>query len=187
MQVEPIRLKSKITLMYDVLKEQNDRNAMVFKFGINTILRVSDIITIKVSDVMDESGSIRDYVQLQEQKTSKYRKIRINAELERSLIEYIDDWKLQLDDWLFPSFRSPEKHIDRVTTWKFLKKASEEAQIENFGTHSMRKTLAYHIYSQTKNISLVMKMLNHTNPAVTMRYIGISQDMIDRAYEDFSL
>ena len=187
MTVEPIRLKSKITLMYDGLKEQNDRNAMVFKFGINTILRVSDIITIKVADIMDESGVVRDYVQLQEQKTSRYRKIRINAELERSLIKYINDWKLQLDDWLFPSFRSPEKHIDRVTTWKFLKKASEEAQIENFGTHSMRKTLAYHIYSQTKNISLVMKMLNHTNPAVTMRYIGISQDMIDRAYEDFSL
>ena len=187
MTVEPIRLKSKITLMYDVLKEQNDRNAMVFKFGINTILRVSDIITIKIADVMDESGVIRDYVQLREQKTKNYRKIRINAELDRSLIEYINDWKLQLDDWLFPSFRSPHLHIDRVTTWKFLKKASEEAQIENFGTHSMRKTLAYHIYSQTKNISLVMKMLNHTNPAVTMRYIGISQDMIDRAYEDFSL
>ena len=74
MTVEPIRLKSKIALMYDVLKEQNDRNAMVYKFGINTILRVSDIITIKVSDVMDESGVIMDYVKLQEQKTKNYRK-----------------------------------------------------------------------------------------------------------------
>ena len=187
MTVEPIRLKSKIALMYDVLKDQNDRNAMVYKFGINTILRVSDIITIKVSDVMDESGVIMDYVKLQEQKTKNYRKIRINSELDRSLLQYIKDWKLQMDDWLFPSFRSPHLHIDRVTTWKFLKKASEEAGIENFGTHSMRKTLAYHIYAQTKNISLVMKMLNHTNPAVTMRYIGITQDMIDRAYEEYWL
>ena len=187
MTVEPIRLKSKIVLLYDVLKEQNDRNAMVFKVGINTILRVSDIITLKVKDVMDSNGNIRDYIKLQEQKTKSYRKIRINYELESSLLKYIGEWKMQMDDWLFMSFRNPDKHIDRVTTWKFLKKASEDAGIENFGTHSMRKTLAYHIYAKTKNISLVMKMLNHSSPAVTMRYIGITQDMIDRAYEDYSL
>ena len=51
----------------------------------------------------------------------------------------------------------------------------------------MRKTLAYYIYQSTKNLSLVMKMLNHQNPAVTLRYIGIDQDMIDTAYEDYSL
>ena len=51
----------------------------------------------------------------------------------------------------------------------------------------MRKTLAYHTYQKTKDIGLVMKMLNHTNPAVTMTYIGIDQKKIDGAYRDVDL
>ena len=51
----------------------------------------------------------------------------------------------------------------------------------------MRKTLAYFIYKSTNNISLVMKMLNHQNPSVTLRYIGIDQDMMDNAYEEYSI
>ena len=88
---------------------------------------------------------------------------------------------------LQPWFKNKDNHIDRTNAWRVLKRAANKVGIENFGTHSMRKTLAYYIYKSTKNISLVMKMLNHQNPSVTLRYIGVDQDMIDSAYEEYSI
>ena len=52
------------------------------------------------------------------------------------------------------------------------------------GSHSMRKTLAYHIYKETKNIVLVMHMLNHQSSKQTLSYIGVTQDSMDNVYKD---
>ena len=51
----------------------------------------------------------------------------------------------------------------------------------------MRKTLAYNIYKKTKDLALVMRILNHSDPDYTLRYIGIVQRNLDDAYEEFSI
>lgn len=161
-----------------------DRDALLFRFGINTILRVSDIIKLRYCDIYDNNYKFKEYLNLTEQKTKSNRKIKINKVLRRELNKYCKYYSLEGEDYVFFSVRYPDKHIDRIQAWRVLKKASMKVGIENFGTHSMRKTLAYHIYKKTDDIALVMKMLNHTSPSVTLRYIGIDQDSIDKVYDD---
>ena len=108
-------------------------------------------------------------------------------EIQKEIKKYAEGKQLSDDDYLFYSLKNKNKHIDRTNAWRVLKKGASAVGIENFGTHSMRKTLAYFIYKSTNNISLVMKMLNHQNPSVTLRYIGIDQDMMDNAYEEYSI
>ena len=76
MIVEPIKSKTLINKMVKNLEKRNDRDALLFRMGINTILRISDIITLKYSDLFDSNGKIKNYLQLHEQKTKKSKKIK---------------------------------------------------------------------------------------------------------------
>lgn len=55
------------------------------------------------------------------------------------------------------------------------------------GTHSMRKTRGYHLYQSTKDIARVMKMLRHSSEGVTLRYIGVTQDDVDKDFVDLEI
>lgn len=59
--------------------------------------------------------------------------------------------------------------------------------LEAVGTHTMRKTFGYHYYKRTKDVATLMEIFNHSAPSITKRYIGITQDEIDKSLEDFML
>ena len=187
MTVEPIRELKTVDRMYKHLRNKSLRNGLLFKMGVNTILRISDILLLKYSDIFAKNGDFRRYLVLNEGKTDKIKKIPLNRGIRRLIKEHCKHFGLSGNDWIFFSVHNPEKHLDRVTAYKILKAAARDLNIPHFGTHSMRKTLAYYIYKKTRNIALVMKMLNHTRPSVTMRYIGVDQEDIDEAYEDYSI
>ena len=77
--------------------------------------------------------------------------------------------------------------ITRDWASKVLCRAAKACGIENFNTQSMRKTHALHVYEATGyDIALVQAMCNHASPAVTLRYIGRTQKMMDEAKEIIS-
>ncbi len=53
------------------------------------------------------------------------------------------------------------------------------------GTHSMRKTRGWLMYNGGSSIELICKVLNHSSPAVTVVYIGITQTEVDATYHEF--
>jgi integrase len=59
--------------------------------------------------------------------------------------------------------------------------------LEEIGTHTLRKTFGYHFYLETHDIGLLQELFNHSSPKITLRYIGITQDTVDNAYENFCL
>ena len=192
MTVQPIKDHNKIKRMLKVLEDQNPRNALLFRVGLNTILRIQDILDLKVKDIFHEDGSFREYLSLFERKTRKYKNrqlknVKLNSLLRKELKEYVEFFELTPEDYIFFSLHNPDNNLDRIQAWRMLKKAAEKVGIKNFGTHSMRKTLAWTIYKQTKDISLVMIMLNHQSPKMTLRYLGITQESIDKTYEEFAI
>lgn len=52
---------------------------------------------------------------------------------------------------------------------------------------SMRKTFGFHFYQNTKDVKVLQELFNQSAPSVTLRYIGISQGIMDSAIDDFSL
>ncbi len=94
---------------------------------------------------------------------------------------FIKEEKMATDNYLF--FSRKGAHISRIQAYRVLKEAAESVDIENFGTHSLRKTWGYWTYNLSKyNIGLIMDTFNHSSPGVTLRYIGISQDQRDELY-----
>ncbi|OHR74757.1 site-specific integrase [Bacillus sp. UMB0893] len=178
--VEPIRDRDKISEMKEVLLHQSYRNYFLFVFGINSGLRISDIISLRVLDVR-----YLDYLKVREKKTKKIRKIKMTLVLKTEIEKYIKN--MADSDYLFPS-RKGDQPISRVQAWKIITDAAKEVGItDSIGTHTLRKTFGYHFYQKTKDAAMLQKIFGHSSPSITLKYIGISDDMIDRALDDFAL
>lgn len=177
-EVQPIRDLNKLEEMKEALKLNNYRDYFLFVFGINSGLRISDILSLKVDDVQG------DYLKLKEKKTGKAKRYKINASLRREIDYYIDTYKVA--SWLFPS-RKGDGPISSVQAYRVLNKASEEVGLNEIGTHTMRKTFGYFFYKQKKDVAMLQDLFNHSSPSITLRYIGITQEEIDDSLEDFSL
>lgn len=158
---------------------QSYRDWFMFMMGINSGLRISDFIELKVSDVKDKT-----HITIKERKTDKTKRFNINHALRTIIDDYITG--MRDDDWLFPSQKGG-RHITRVQAYRILTNAASRVGLDEIGTHTMRKTFEYHFYKKTKDVALLQEIFNHSSPSITLRYIGINQDVIDQALEDFSL
>lgn len=184
--VEPIRDKRKIEEMKEELKKYGTRDYLMFIFGINVGLRISDIITLKVKDVLNYSGNMKEHIEIREDKTEKIKKFKINAVLSTEMYNYIKN--MNYDEYIFKSRKGNNQHITRFRAYTILNNASRNVGIDyKIGTHTLRKTFGYWFYQQTHDIALLQELFNHSSPNITLRYIGITQDTVDNAYNNFCL
>ena len=177
--VDPIREKEYINAVKRVLRESGARNLLLFLLGINTGLRVSDLLNLKVKDVKD-----KDTVQIREKKTRKVKKFLIPKEIRGYINEYVA--QKPLSRYLFKSKKS-NKPITRIQAYRIISRAGKILGLEHTGTHTLRKTFGYHFYKQTKDIALLQKILNHSSQDITLRYIGVTQEIIEDNLPMFSL
>lgn len=179
-KVEPIRDKNKIKEIKDILLKKSYRNYMIFVIGINTGLRIGDLLKLKVEDVKDKSHII-----IKEQKTSKNKQFLINENLRREINQYIKD--MEDHEYLFQSRIGNNKALSRFQAYRILSAAGKKAGLERIACHSTRKTFGFFHYKKYKDVALLQKLFNHSSPAITLDYIGITQDIIDESIENFSL
>jgi integrase len=181
MTVEPVRNKIKIKQLYNYLNGKCPKYGVLYKFGLNTGLRISDILPIKVRDIFGDKGEFLEYFVLNERKTMKGKKIKLNDTLRKVLAAYVENERLLPHNYLFSNNRGG--CISRVQAYRVLKESAGIIGIQNFGTHSLRKTWGYWTYKISKyNIGLIMDVFNHSSVSITLRYIGISQDQKDELY-----
>lgn len=183
--VEPIKNKQDVERIEKYLLTHSLRNRLIWVFGTNTGLRISDILGLNISSVKNKT-----YIELIEKKTKKYKRIKLNGKLQKIIKEYLvereKNYSLSNDEPLFIG----KKHfrLDRSQVYRFLNHTCKELKINvNVGTHTMRKTFGYHHYKKFNDVALLQKIFNHSSPSITMRYIGIAQEEIDESYVNFEL
>jgi integrase len=187
MEVEPIREPLKIEKIKEFLKQKRGRDELLFIMGINMALRIGDLLSLSVGDVLDDEGQISRTINLREQKTGKAKRIPINASVKDALTDYLAE--RAGCDLLEPLFLSQKGGtLSRSQAWRILKKAGEFVGLKNIGTHSLRKTFGYHVYKKSGgDIGLVQKLMNHAESKVTLRYIGIDGEKLDNTYMELNL
>ena len=177
-KVEPIRNKNDSNRVERILAK-NPRDLLMFTIGTNCGLRISDILALNVGDVRG-----KNYIQLTEKKTGKFKKFPVNAKLKPMIEEFTKGRKS--DEPLFMT--KFQNRLGRVTAYYTIRQACNEAHLEEkFGTHTLRKTFGYHHYKKYKDVAMLQKIFNHSSPAVTLTYIGIEQEEIDESYNNFIL
>jgi integrase len=178
--VEPIRDPDQIRKMKEYLLHKSYRDYFLFAFGINSGLRIGDILPLRVMDVISTN-----HLRIKEQKTGKIRKVRMTLALQEEITKYTQG--MAASDFLFSS-RQGNKPISRVMAWKIIKESGRAVGVKSaIGTHTLRKTFGYHFYQRTKDVAILQEIFGHSSPSITLRYIGINDDLIDSAMKNFSL
>ena len=168
-------------------KKSYAKDLLLFKIGLNVGLRINDLLSITWGDIF-KPGTKRfnEYFVPKEQKTKKVRQIFINDAFRvavKEYLKYVPDVKLE--GYVFTNRQG--NRLSDASVDKIMKLLEKELDIPNLSTHSLRKTFAYHMYMQTQDLSLVQEILQHSSVAVTRRYLGISQDVKKKAYNELNL
>lgn len=177
--VQPIRDPELLADIKDHLKDTHQRNYMMVMIGLNTGLRISDILKLRVRDV---TGT---HIVTTEIKTRKTKRVLITGDLKRELQEYIQG--KQSNEYLIKSREGHNRPITASMAYKIMRGIAEEFGLQEIGCHTLRKTFGYYFYKQYNDIALLMRLFNHSSEKVTLRYIGIEQDTMDTHLKRFKI
>lgn len=153
------------------------RNYTIFKLGLVTMLRVSDLLALRRNEVFNADQSIKLNAFIVDKKTKKHNILYLKPAF-NDLAIYIKwlDTTYPDSEWLFPSSEHTDQHISIKQYYKVIRHVGNLLNIDYLGTHTMRKTGAYRVYVQSNyDIGLVMSLLNHSSQAMTLRYLGLDQ------------
>lgn len=181
--VQPLKTREEVNEMIEALglpkskpEIQRKRDQLLFKLGITTGLRVGDIVKIKVADVKG-----RTKFNVVEGKTKKQRSVNIKHVM-ADIADYIELLPANTV-YLFPS-RKGDSHISTTQAYRILTKAGDLIGNHSIGTHTMRKTFGYTYYKATNDIATLMTIFNHSSQAITLRYIGMTDERIEKSIDD---
>ena len=179
--VEPIKSKKQIDALKKYLRGQNIRDYLLFVLGINSGLRISDLLKLTVEDVKGQ-----ERISVREQKTGKTKDFPLSDTCKKAIQEYLKITGVK-DGYLFSSRKGTDP-ITRIQAYRILNEAAQRVGIkEAVGTHTLRKTFGYHAHQNGIDITRIQKLLNHSAPSVTLAYIGITKEELDNVYITLNL
>lgn len=167
------------------------RNYVLCILGLNTALRISDILRLKWEDVYDFSnGKYLSHISVVEHKTGKTNQIALNQTLTETLQEYYCTYKSVplAEEYLFQSRKGHNHPLGRSQAFRIIKEAACHVGLEqHVSCHSLRKTFGYHAWQQGVQPALLMDIYNHSSYGVTKHYLGIDQDDRDNVFRNILL
>ena len=192
---QPIKKAKDLEHFKNYYKEikPNYRNRLLIILGLNTALRISDILSIKWNYIYDfEKKEYKNHIIITEQKTGKTSQIYINS----SVLDALKDYKEYLEQrkqiitsntYLF-NHSNKNVPITRSQAFRIVKEAADYYSISGvISCHSLRKTFGYHAWKQGASPALLVTIFNHSSFNITKRYLGIEQDDKDKIFKKIKL
>nr|WP_305115717.1 tyrosine-type recombinase/integrase [uncultured Acetatifactor sp.] len=169
---------------YYLQERPNPRNHMLIIIGLNSALRISDILGLTYGDLYHfQHRTWKSHIVLREQKTGKTNRIYINREIREILKLYVNIEEKTPASWLFVSQIQKTKPLSRFQAYRIVKEAAAFAGMDaNISCHSLRKTFGYHAWKQGTPPALLMSIYNHSAYGITKRYLCIDQDDKDEVF-----
>lgn len=181
-----------------LISKDRYRDNMLFIVGINFGLRVSDLRVLRFSNLINENCMFKDSFPVFEKKTRKTRTrkknryITINTAVVEAVTLYLEHTpNVRMSDYMFRSLSNrggnENKPLSLQSIDRILKGVAEDLSLTaKISTHTLRKTFGYHQMLMSNNDSrkllLLQKIFNHSSPAQTLDYIGITGEEIEEAY-----
>jgi integrase len=179
-KVDPIRKRKDIDSIKKLISD-NVRDSALFTLGINTNLRASDLLRIKVGQVRDLKPG--DSIELKEKKTSKLRRVTLNKSCIQAIQRLLASRSYDDADSLFVGQRGP---ITVPSVHRLVKSWCRAINLRgNYGSHSLRKTFGYHQrVTFGTDIPRLMVVFNHSTQRQTLEYLCIQPEEIKDVYEN---
>ena len=160
------------------LVEGNELHELLLNLSVDLMLRGGDLLRLRVSDVLTESGTVKSEVKIKQQKT---KKTTLSIPLSKNSINVIKKYIVgrDMDDFVFRSQFShfTNKPLSIFQYSRIVKKWMGEHlgldDVSSFSTHSLRKTKSSVIYQKTQSVEIVRRLLGQSSVTATSAYLGI--------------
>jgi len=186
-EVDPIRDRQKIEDLKNILKaEGRYRDLLWITIGLNSALRIGDILGLKVKDVRKDNGEYRSHIRLNEQKTGKTNRHKINNAMREAMDLFFEhNPAKEQEDYLFTTYAGK---ITRQRCDQIIKELTDRLGLEGqYATHSLRKTFGYHAIRQGVDTYVLQSKFNHDTERQTLDYCGLTYDDVDDAVDELDL
>lgn len=189
-KTQPIKEIEQINSLKIYFLEKGEvRNYALIVTGLNTSLRISDILSLRWQDVYNyKESAYKKHLSIVEKKTKKINTIAINSAITTAL-DLLKQINQPLPDhYIFRSQKGENLPITRNRAYTIIKSASKTLGFEeNISCHSLRKTFGYQAWKQGVQPALLMSIYNHSSYEITKRYLGIHQDERDQVFQNILL
>lgn len=177
------------SLISKLERDKEYKFCLLIAAGVFTGLRISDLLQLRFNQFENT-----EILTVQEQKTKKIRRIKINTDL-KDIVDRIKG-KMGVTDteqYLFVN-KYGTKPIDQSYVNVKLKEILKHYNVEvegNASSHLFRKTLGNRVlrlnnYS-AEAVILLMELYSHSSPAITKKYLGLREKQIMDVYDSLKL
>lgn len=178
-----------VSLITRLEKDEDYKFSLLISIGVFTGLRISDLLTLKYSDLIGN-----DVLRITEKKTKKVRSIKINKDLKDIVERIVSKMKVSELNTLIFLNRFGTKSIDKSYVNVRLKEIFTRYRIKvggNVSTHTFRKTLGRRVMEvnnySNESLVLLMELFGHSSMSITKRYLGIREQEIHDVYDSLTL
>lgn len=185
--VDALRNMKDISNIKRYLKKHSDRDYVLFVFGINTGLKITEMLPLQVKNVIDDQNEMKNFIEIPQKEGIACKDVYMNKQVKVAIRQYVKEKQLTSEDYLFASAKTKQP-ISRQQAYRIIHDAAVEVGIQGkIGTNSMRKTFGYHAYKRGVAISLLQKYFHHSTRAETLKYLGIAKDEVIKTEIDVNL
>ena len=187
---EPIRDPKDLMNFKNYFKyvKPHPRNYLLIALGLNTALRISDILELRWDDVCTSDFRYVQHIIVKQKKTGKSTVIYLNQNVHEALAAYEQSVMHPFNKFSYIFKNSKGKPISRIQAYRIITEAAEYCHIEGvISPHSLRKTFGYYAWKQGVQPALLQELYQHSSYAITKRYLGIDQDELDEVYKRINL
>lgn len=189
---DPIRSKADFKKVANYLATTGDpkfqlRNKAIFVFGCSLGVRCGDLLSLKTADVYEEDGSVKEHVELIEEKTRKRNVCKIPQMAVDVLEDYRDEQGFEISQkvYLFRSRKGGPLNVRSF--YHILNAAGDACGLDiDLSTHTMRKTYAMAALHTAETagdagdaLAMLQMKFKHSDARITMHYVKADQDKID--------
>lgn len=189
-KVEPFNRQSIDLIKRSLYAQKAHRDLALFSLGVDLMLRGGDLVRLKVSDVRDTMGTMKDAVPVRQGKTGKSVKTYVSEATQKALVAMIkadDKWQT---DYLFTAERAPHgDHMTETTLRRLVKDWARIAHLDasQYSSHSLRRSRPSIIYAETNNIEVCRQLLGHASVAATSMYLNVTDAEVEAIARRFEV
>ena len=151
------------------------RDLVLFSVAFDSVLRKSDLLTLRVSDVIDINGAPFDRVTKVMNKTGKRVTWALSPFTTQAIVDFVESEGLRPENYLFPG-RKKGEHLSGIQYSRLVKRWAMLCKLDHkdFSTHSMRRSKLSIVYEKTKDIEVCRQLAGHQSVANTSLYLNVS-------------
>jgi len=177
-----------ISIITRLEKDENYKFCLLISIGVFTGLRISDLLTLTYSDLLNN-----ETFTLREMKTKKQRSIKVNKDLKEIVSRLVSKSNITNLNQLIFINKYRTKSIDKSYVNVKLKELVKKYRIKldgNVSTHTFRKTLGRRVMEvnnySNESLVLLMELFGHSSMSITKRYLGIREQEIHNVYDSLT-